>query len=144
MLKSLSHHNVAVPIYFIHAARNSRVHAMAGEVRQLAAGHPNIHTHIRYDAPLPDDLPRKRCDSVGFIDEPLLRQLLPSNDAEFYFCGPRQFMAGLYRDLKQWGVDDAQLHYEFFGPRQDITSATRSASLRRPAQPHRAGVGMLA
>jgi nitric oxide dioxygenase len=121
MLKSLARQDGAPPVYFIHAARNSRIHALGNEVRRLAAEWPNLHVHFRYDAPLPDDLSAGRCDSVGVVDAALLKQLVPHNDAEFYFCGPKPFMTGVYRLLKDRGVDDSRLHFEFFGPRQEIT-----------------------
>ncbi|MEX2015372.1 MAG: hypothetical protein WD873_01960, partial [Candidatus Hydrogenedentales bacterium] len=123
MLKSLAHHGVKTPVYFIHGARNSRVHALAEEVRSLAAIHDNIQTHFRYDDPLADDLREKRCDSTGVVDVELLRELLPGNDADFYFCGPKPFMVGLYQGLTAWGVCEEQIHFEFFGPQQDLTTA---------------------
>jgi nitric oxide dioxygenase len=121
MLKALAHAEVTMPVYFVHAARNSRVHAFASEVREIADRHPLICTHFLYDSPLPGDLRMGRCDSCGIVDLALLRKLLPSNDADFYFCGPKPFMVGLYSALKSWGVHDNSLHFEFFGPRQDIT-----------------------
>jgi nitric oxide dioxygenase len=121
MLKSLVHQRIQTPVYFIHGARNSRVHALAGEVRHLASECTNLHTHFRYDAPLPDDLQKKNCDSTGNIDTKLLAQLLPGKDAEFYFCGPKPFMVSLYQGLKDWGVDESRIHFEFFGPKQELT-----------------------
>ena len=88
MLKSLAHHEVRTPVYFIHAARNSRVHALAAEVRRASEGRRNFSTHVRYDAPLPEDLDDRRCDSAGLLDLALLEELLPTNDVEYYFCGP--------------------------------------------------------
>lgn len=123
MLKSLAHHGVTSPVHFVHAARNSSVHALADEVRTLAAEHSNIKTHFRYDAPLADDLRNGRCDSTGIIDLPFLKTTLPGNDAEFYICGPKPFMVSLYRGLKTWGVDESRIHLEFFGPRQDLSAA---------------------
>jgi nitric oxide dioxygenase len=123
MLKCLAHHRVEVPIYFVHAARNGRVHALADEVRRIAAEMPNIRTHFRYDAPHADDLKNKLCDSAGFVDRAFLREWLPTNDADFYFCGPKPFMTGVFRALKEWEVDESRIHFEFFGPRQEITSA---------------------
>jgi nitric oxide dioxygenase len=127
MFKALAHHAVTTPVHFIHAARNSRVHAFADEVRSIAAHRPNIFTHVRYDAPLQDDCQKGRCDSVGTVDVSLLQGFLPSNDAEFYFCGPKPFMAALYDGLKSWGVEDSRLHYEFFGPRHQMAAATARA-----------------
>lgn len=120
MLKSLAHRGAPVPVYFIHCARNSRVHALADEVRRLASERPNIHVHFRYDAPLSDDLSQGRCDSTGLIDRALLEELLPSNDAEFYFCGPKPFMACLVRELREWGAAESRMHFEFFGPKEEM------------------------
>jgi nitric oxide dioxygenase len=122
MLKSLAHQGVKAPVYFIHGARNSQVHALADEVRGLAARYDNIHTHFCYDSPLADDLLEGRCDSTGVLNVELVRDLLPGKDAEFYFCGPKPFMVGLYHGLKAWGVREEQIHFEFFGPRQDLAA----------------------
>jgi nitric oxide dioxygenase len=122
MLKSLAHAQVKAPIHFVHAARNSRVHALAAEVRELAQQHSNVRTHFRYDAPLDDDLAAGRCDSVGMIDRALLSDLIPHEDAEYYFCGPKAFMTGLYRELKERGVDESRIHFEFFGPMQELAA----------------------
>jgi nitric oxide dioxygenase len=124
MLKSLAHHRVATPVYFIHAARNSSHHAFAEEVRKIAAECPNIHLHIRYDEPLANDVGGQHCDSTGRIDEQLLSELLPSIETEFYFCGPKPFMAMLLHTLKTLGVADSRIHYEFFGPKQELTQVT--------------------
>lgn len=120
MLKSLVHHQVSTPIYFIQAARNSRVHALADEVRGMAAEYPDLHIHFCYDEPLEGDLRERRCDSTGTINAERLRELIPNNYGEFYVCGPQPFMSGLYRELGDWGVDPARIHLEFFGPRQDL------------------------
>jgi nitric oxide dioxygenase len=130
MLECVAHERVKTPVYFIHAARNSRHHVFAKEVRRLAAECANIRAHIRYDAPQSDDLESGRCDSVGLIDKPLLKELLPTRDAEFYLCGPKPFMRGLLHSLQKWGVADSHIHYEFFGPRQDIS--TPDATHRLP------------
>ena len=81
------------------------------------SGSPRYST---VDAPLADDVSSGRCDSTGIPDVALLRRLLPDNDAEFFFCGPREFMAGLYRGLRDWGVDESRIHFEFFGPKEDL------------------------
>lgn len=123
MLKSLAHHGVKAPIHFVHAARNSRVHPFAKEVREIAKQHSNIKTHFRYDDPLPSDLAERHCDSTGLVDMKLLKACLKTPDAEFYFCGPRPFMSNLYHGLKEWGVDESRIHFEFFGPKEDVTKS---------------------
>ena len=134
MLKSLAHQRVKTPVYFIHGARNSRHRALADEARRVAAACPNIHTHFRYDEPLADDLRREHCDSTGRIDASLLSELLPTIESDFYFCGPKPFMVGLLHSLKLLEVADTRIHYEFFGPKQDLV-VTHNAD--RVAQPVR-------
>jgi len=120
MLKSLAFHRVRSPVTFIHAARNSRFHAFADEVKGIAAECANVHAHTRYDAPLDDDIRQGHCDSTGFVDAPLLKVLLPANDTEYFFCGPKPFMVGLLRTLEELKVHESRIHYEFFGPKQEI------------------------
>jgi nitric oxide dioxygenase len=132
MLKELAYRRWSSPVYFIHAVRNSGWRVFEEEIREATVGRPNFHFHARFDAPLADDVARGRCDSVGVVDLPFLQELLPDNDAEFYFCGPQPMMAAVHRALKEWEVPDARLHFEFFGPKQDLErkSASLEASSR--------------
>jgi nitric oxide dioxygenase len=132
MLKELAHHRWIAPVYFFQAVRDSRWHAFDDDVRQAIAELPNFQCHVRFDAPLADDLACGRCDSVGILDLPFLQKQLPDNEAEFFFCGPKPMMAAVCRDLKDWGVSDSRIHFEFFGPKQDL-----SREAAGPAKPAR-------
>ena len=121
MLKTLASRAVANPVYFIHASRNSSTHALAEEVRQAAAQIPNLTTHFRYDAPLADDLANGKCDSTGLIDGTLLDQLLPDSRGRFFVCGPKPFMASVIGDLRTRQTPEANIHYEFFGPKTELS-----------------------
>jgi nitric oxide dioxygenase len=122
MWNDLAHRGWTGPVHFVHAARNSRVHAFADEVRAVAKASPNFKVHVLYDDPLADDLSQGRCNRKGQADVQFLSSLVDLNDAEFYFCGPKPFMASLYAGLLAAGTPDTRVHFEFFGPRQDITS----------------------
>ncbi|SFI06579.1 NO-inducible flavohemoprotein [Planctomicrobium piriforme] len=126
MARSLVRRGVSSPVYFAQAARNSRVQAFAEEVHALGSTAPNIRTHVLYDAPLAGDQDLGFCDSVGTISTSFLREWTPYETAAFYFCGPKPFMQGVYRSLKELGVSDDRIHFEFFGPRQDIYAAAES------------------
>jgi nitric oxide dioxygenase len=121
MLECAVHYRVTAPIHFVQFARNSQVHAFDQATRRLAEEHANLRRHVRYDAPLPGDVESRRCDSVGLVDDGFLRGLLP-HEADFYFCGPKPFMTSIHRGLKAWGVLDDQIHFEFFGPRQELVA----------------------
>ena len=42
-------------------------------------------------------------DSEGLIDAELLEDMLPDRDADYYFCGPKPFMVGIYPQSAQMG-----------------------------------------
>ncbi|WP_437185912.1 NO-inducible flavohemoprotein [Planctomicrobium sp. SH668] len=121
MAKTLVRQGARTPVHFVHAARNSRVHPLADEVRTLGE-HSTVSTHVIYNAPLDDDLSGRRCDSVGTIDLGFLQSHTPYKQASFYFCGPKPFMQSVYSGLKELGVDDDRIAFEFFGPHQEITT----------------------
>jgi nitric oxide dioxygenase len=120
MFKSLVHASPSTPVYFLQAARNSRTHAFANEVRELAVGRPNVKTLVMYDDPLADDLSHGYCDRGGVIDADLLREWAPTATADFYFCGPRPFMQAVFSGLVDLGVPAERMHYEFFGPKGEL------------------------
>ncbi|QDT17376.1 NO-inducible flavohemoprotein [Alienimonas californiensis] len=121
MAKAWVHHGVNAPLFFLHAARDSRTRAFADELAQLEAEGKNVRTRVRYDCPLDGDVTAENADQ-GFVDVPLLRDWAPYRDARFLFCGPKPFMQSVYADLKDLGVGDDRMDYEFFGPKQDIAA----------------------
>lgn len=120
MLKSLLHADVSVPIYFLHAARNSRAHAFALEVHELLKGNTHVKSLVLYDQPLEDDLQHGHCDLTGLVEASLLGEWTPTATAEFYFCGPPPFMQSIFSSLRRLAVDPDRMHYEFFGPKSEI------------------------
>ena len=116
------------PVWFIHGVRNGREHAMGGHVRRIAEENDNIHVHIRYSDPDPDDVAGRDYDSPGRVDIPLLRQLLSFDDYDFYLCGPPPFMKSLYCGLASLSVPEARIHYEFFGPGSILQDDAEPAS----------------
>jgi nitric oxide dioxygenase len=120
MAKAIVAAKANAPIYFIQAARNSLVHAFKGELRQLSEGVSKVITQVVYDDPLPDDLPLGYCDRVGFVTRDSLQDLAIPSDADYYFCGPKPFMASVDAVLSQSGVSPGRRHCEFFGPKQSL------------------------
>lgn len=120
MARTLVHEGVPAPIYFLQAAKNSRVHAFADEVCQLISDKDFVEIFVVYDEPLDDDLEKGKCDRAGRIDKTLLHEWTPFEHAEFYCCGPKPFMSSIYADLRDLGVDESRINFEFFGPKEPI------------------------
>ena len=62
-------------------------------------------------------------DYAGRITMDWVKRTLPVSEADFYFCGPKGFMRLLNLGLRALGVPDERIHFEFFGPAQDLLYA---------------------
>ena len=105
-------------VFFIHGALNAARHAFGREIHDLESTYTNLTAHIRYSAPEPGD--DARCNSIGLVDADLITSLVPTNDASFYFCGPKPLMLLVNTALREWGVEEKNMHHEFFGPAQAL------------------------
>lgn len=122
------------PIYLIHGSRGRVDLAFGDRLRVLAAGHRNLHVHLRYsgpdgaaDAALETDIVNLEA-SAGRVDVALLKRVLPFDDYDFYLCGPGAFMQDLYDGLRALNVPDERIRFEAFGP-----ASVRRAAARGPA-----------
>ena len=105
-------------VTYIHAAQNGNVHAMKDRVNVITESHNNVNSYVVYDRPETDD----QYDKLGHIDTEWLSTILPTTDAAYYFCGPKGFMRAAYKILKEYGVAEEDIHFEIFGPAEDITN----------------------
>lgn len=128
MAKSLVDETRRGPIQFVQAARNSRVQALASEVRHLAQGRSDVQTHVLFDDPCQDDMADGRCDGVGTVTKQFLKAQTPFQEASFYICGPKGFMQSVYSSLRELDVPDDRIRFEFFGPRQEIIAAAAEST----------------
>lgn len=110
-------------VVFVHGSLHGKTHAFADHVRQIAANHSNVTAHMRYSDPSDEDISENRFDSTGLIDAELIESLIPGRDCDYFFCGPKPFMKALYRQLLAWGIPANQVHFEFFGPREELEAS---------------------
>ena len=107
-------------ITFIHCARDRGVHAFREKIDALAAANEQLTRRYCYDQMQPGDAVDES-NVQGHLSAEQLGQWLPaSRDADVYFLGPRGFMRSVKQSLKELGVPDAQVHYEFFGPAEAL------------------------
>ncbi len=104
------------PVYYIHAAQNSAVHGLRKEVQNISNEHLQVQSFTCYSEPLADD----QYDLEGYVNLNWMKEIIPSNDCDFYFCGPEGFMKVVKQSLSDWNVPDEQINYEFFGPNVEL------------------------
>ncbi|MGG6309861.1 NO-inducible flavohemoprotein [Paenibacillus macerans] len=102
-------------IVYIHAARSGRHHALKEPIAELTRTRDNLRSYFVYETPEDGE----SCDKTGFIDLPWLKTVTDAS-SDFYFCGPLPFMKAIRRALKEWGVPEERMHFEFFGPADSL------------------------
>jgi nitric oxide dioxygenase len=119
MLKTVVEVQPQRNVTFIHAASNGNVHALREEVETLAAL-DNVNSFFFYDSPTEDDRKNNTFDVEGYVTQDWLGKNIPTIEAEFYFCGPVPFMKSVNTALKNLGVKEERIHFEFFGPKGSL------------------------
>ena len=62
-------------------------------------------------------------DVEGFVSIDWLKANSPFATADFYLCGPKPFLRSLVGGLVAAGVPSDRIHYEFFGPADELLAA---------------------
>ncbi|MGI2327878.1 NO-inducible flavohemoprotein [Planococcus sp. YIM B11945] len=92
------------PTAFLHAARNESLHAFDKDIQKYTASMPNAAYKTLYS-----DQPE------GYITRNVLKEMVDVT-GEVYVCGPVPFMESMIQELRGLGMNDEQIHFEFFGP----------------------------
>lgn len=102
--------------HWVYGVRNGQDHAFKTDLHQFADTHSGLALHILYADPIPQGVQGPDYDLPGFITLDLLQQILPHGRHAFYICGPHPMIKVLILALLAWGVADADIHRESFGP----------------------------
>ncbi len=116
MLKTYVEKSPDRDIYFVHSSRNGDIQPFKDRLSDLAARDDNVDYFVCYDSPSETDLQENRFDKEGHIDLEWLDSILPTNDADFYLCGPMPFLESMVGQLNRWNVPKEQVNYEVFNP----------------------------
>jgi uncharacterized protein len=103
-------------VWFFYGLRNSKEHVMKEHLERIAAENTNVHMCICYSGPGDDDVEGKDYQYAERVSVELFKKILPSNNYDFYMCGPPPMMGTVVPALEEWGVPEKQVHYEAFGP----------------------------
>jgi ferredoxin-NADP reductase len=135
MLASLVNQKSRREIWLFYGVRNRREHVFAQDLAAFAREHPYLRLRVCYSQPGENDREGEDYHVKGRVSIELLKKELPSNNYLFYYCGPGPMMEALTNDLKAWGVPEAQLHFEAFGPSsvKRVSNAT-TAPFAAPAR----------
>jgi nitric oxide dioxygenase len=108
--------------WFIHGARNGRVHAMRDHIREKAQT-GNVVVRTYYQTPDASDVQGRDYDEAGLIDAEWIARNTPAREATYYLCGPRPFLRSFVSGLARNGIPLGHIRYEFFGPADELLAA---------------------
>jgi ferredoxin-NADP reductase/MOSC domain-containing protein YiiM len=122
-------------VWWLYGARNHGEHPFATESRALINSLPLGRSYVCYSEPGAGDRLGQDFDATGRLGIPVLEQLQVPRDADFYLCGPPQFLSSLTSALVAWGVPATRVYTEIFGATEAIRPGVESTERRTPHQP---------
>lgn len=118
MLEAIADQHTGHPTFFIHGTASRATHAFNHHLRELAARQGAATVTTFYDQSSGESEVHS-----GFITLGWLFRNTPFAEADFYLCGPRPFLRFFVSGLTRAGVSPDRIHYEFFGPADEVLAA---------------------
>lgn len=109
--------------HYIHGTHDRDTHAMQAHVREQAAKAKAVRVTDFHQSPLGDEVAGRDYDIAGLITEDWLIANTDVAEADYYICGPRPFLRHAVSALSLAGVPAGRIHYEFFGPADELLAA---------------------
>ena len=117
-LKSMAGRDVLL----LHCCKTPEVQPFLQELSSLGSLNPRFEMLCFYEA-IPDQSKLGDTSFVkGLFSPNYIRERFSSFDAEYYVCGPLSFMDFCIESLLERGVNRESIHYELFGPHQELSS----------------------
>ncbi|KAH7142176.1 globin-like protein [Dactylonectria macrodidyma] len=115
MLKTITKEGTSRRVVFIHAARNSSVHAMKDTLIEIVRDNPQVTRLVYYERVEEDDTLGLDYDEEGRVDLTKVQHKVLLPGADYYICGPSPFMNAQSKALQDLGVGEKHIHMEVFG-----------------------------
>ena len=137
MLAALAHAQNAKPVYVLLGHHDGEGCLFREQLEQIAEKNAAYSIRFAYSHPRKEEVLGRHYHHEGRISIDWLRDMLPSNNFDFYLCGPPRMMQRLVPELLEWGVPDDAIHYEAFGPASVSLEASPDAKQRALGSPVR-------
>ncbi len=123
MVETIAADHPGLETHYVHGTMSSATHAMDDHVRALAKAHGGISVATFYSEPAEGDEPGTTHDITGMITMDWLKENTPLTHSDIYLCGPKPFLRAFVGGLSLAGVSPDRIHYEFFGPADELLAA---------------------
>lgn len=116
MLKAVVKSGSRRETWLFFGVRNRKEYIFKEHLERIAAENENVRLHVCYSEPEEGDVEGGDHCHAGWVGVDLFKRLLPSNNFDFYICGPGPMMDAITKQLDEWGVPANRVHHEAFGP----------------------------
>jgi len=119
MLNSVLERGFDREVWLFYGVRDTREPVMMDHLTEVARQHSDhfrlnmCYSGVDVNELTPDPDVTNHGERVS-VD--LFKRTLPSSNFDYYICGPPPMMDSITHDLREWGVPDAHVHFESFGP----------------------------
>lgn len=116
-------------VWFFLGVRDGAEHMFKEHLQRIAREADFVKMHVCYSGPGEKDVKDKDYQHAERVSVELFKRLLPSNNYDYYICGPGPFMQSITEGLEAWGVPNEKVHFEAFGPAsvKKVVAATVAA-----------------
>lgn len=108
--------------WLFYGVRHGGEQLFREEIEEIKSKYDNVHIRICYSQPRKGDTEKVDYDHDGRANFDYVQQELPSNEFEFFICGPRGMMRELTQALNDWKVPKSNIRTEAFSAPEIITS----------------------
>lgn len=130
MLNTIAESGSRQEAWFFYGVRNESEHVMKDHLARLDRENDNVRLQVCYSDPTDESREGNDYHHAERVSVELFRRVLPSNNYDFYLCGPPPMMNAIVAGLEAWGVPEERIHFEAFGP----------ASVKKVKEAHDGGV----
>ena len=136
MMRSLIAVKSRREIHFFYGIRNNSENMIEDEIMEWRSLNlANIRVHVCYSHPDSEDVKGEDYDHDGWVSVDLFKKLLPSNNFDFFTCGPAPMMQSIRDGLADWGVPEGRVHDEAFGAvKKTVEIKAGTVSFRKSGQ----------
>lgn len=114
MLHSLVTMNMTSTIHVVYAARHGANAPLLLEMKTIEQTNNNVSLAIAFSQPNDKDVLGTHYDKAGRIDESFLKEHITDLSANFYICGPTNFLTTVLSSLEALSVERHFMHFESF------------------------------
>lgn len=114
MLHALVGMSVMTRTDVFYSVRNGQQAPLLEEIRHLIAQDDRTNLTVNFSQPNEADVLDKNYDYAGRLDANKIKESIPSLHADFYLCGPMDFISSMMTGLEALGVKREQIYFETF------------------------------